>query len=211
MILVEACRDRVLNIRYDRVGTPTTKISWQRVLEKLIQSSPCRRRYDEARSAGDEVVVELCCDLAQENGDNGDEEPIHDDPRPGVGHNLPLLHVCRQIHAEASVAANIAYTSHTFTFPTFVALVNFVTKVAYKDLKAIRIVHVRLAYGAYTCLEADLWYIKGIVCSFFDGLEELHLVAHYLDLPLREECYARLVRAKKRAKCMIHKYALRLP
>lgn len=210
MILVEACRDRVLNIRYDRVETPTADVRWERGLEHLLQSSSCCRRFNEARSAGDEVAVELCCDLAQENGDERDKAPIHDNPRPGKGQNLPLMYVCRQIHAEASVAANIAYTSHTFTFPTLMALVNFVNQVANKDVAAIRKVHVRLTYNAYTCFKEDLWFVKGIVCSFFDGLEELHVGAHHRDLPVGEERCARLVRGKKEAKCMIHSYALRL-
>lgn len=187
-------------------------MNWQRSLAHLVlQSSSCRRRRNEARSADDGVIVELCCDPAREIAGTRNDKTIRNGLRPGVGHNLPLLHACRQLHDEASIAANIAYTSHTFSFPTSVALVDFATQVDNKDLAAIRIVHVRFAYDMWASLQEDLWVVKGIVCSFFDGLKELHLVAE--DEPGRYpsfSTYARLVRGKKEARCRTRKYSLRL-
>jgi len=189
------------------VGTRTNMTRWPGGLGKLlVQSTDCRRQHNEDRIAGDRSVIELCCDPALRNDDDGHKESVHDRPRPGSRRNLPLLYVCHQVQGEASIAANITYTSNEFSFHTVVAFMGFAAMIGEKDLTAIRKVRIRHRCESDNRHSAVLWMIKGIICGSFSGLEELQLqIEDEHNRPfVPEEFSARLVRAEREGLCMTH-------
>jgi hypothetical protein len=185
----------------------TNMTRWPGGLGKLlVQSTKCRRKHNEDRIAGDRTVIELCYDPALNKDDNGHKDSVHDRPRPGSRRNLPLLYVCHQVQGEASIAANITYTSNEFSFHTVVAFMGFAAMIGEKDLTAIRKVRIRLLDDSDDGHIPALWFIKGILCDSFSGLGELQLqfVGGHSRSLVAEEFSARLVRAERKGICMTH-------
>jgi len=149
-------------------------------------------------------VTEICYDPVLEDEDNGDNESIQDSPRSGLRQNLPLLCVCRQIHDETSIAADIAYTINEFSFHTILSFIVFVAKVAEKDLAAIRKVRIRVHCQAICGVPKVLWVIMGILCGLFSSLEELqlHIVDEHSRSLVADDFSARFVRVESAGICI---------
>lgn len=208
MILIEACRDRVVEIANADVGSMTNMSRWPGGLGTfLVQPAHCRREHNEDRFAKDHrSVIEVCHNPALKDDIDVDKGSLHSSPRPGSTRNLPLLYVCHQIRGEAIIAANITYTSSEFSFPTLPAFIGLAAMIGEKDLTAIK--KVRILHDWEFDLDdlVVLLMIKGIICGFFSGLEELHLqfVKKRKRSSLVEEFSARLVRAEKEGLCMTY-------